>query len=598
MFNLPMLDVLLWTCAIAGSVWALIPPLFAALGLGSVRLVADEDPTAATPPDEDESGTARFEQLRSLGFRPLGTAIETVWFLAFIHWVKRFESRRLGTPDGKCFASLYRLSAYEPVRVCLSTITTGRGMVSTTMPGVGHETDEPTYVRAEVEECEAAELLARHKHNVARFVSERGLAVISETLEGYASVREKHTRSQWRKIGPLSVFLVVIFFVGGFFILPGLLCLDFLLWWFQGQGIARAVSLVFATAVYYVVVTWIWPRITARRRIERRQSKRKESLEDPCPAKPPAAELVRSAASRDPCPAEAPAAELFRSAARDAAIADAGERWLRPSAGVVLWIGALGFGHLCLIDAAAYALACWNGVVPVLTVAELCGRMAAYGVLLAAGFAISWLRHRRVAWHVGPDGIAVYHGDTLRRAFGWAEVVSLKVHRAVVIARLASRPFKERLQWPDREGAVWLREYARERLGDRMDGPESSGSMAEQRAEPSTCPTCTATLKKGALLCERCGTIHWSDMAPFLLGSLFVMGVGALALWGSYLIAWPVVSGMVFVLGLGILAIFGTAFIAVLADIGRARQLGSSWRRKGALTRTDGNGDIQDGPGQ
>jgi hypothetical protein len=129
-------------------------------------------------------------------------------------------------------------------------------------------------------------------------------------------------------------------------------------------------------------------------------------------------------------------------------------------------------------------------------------------------------------------------------------------------------------------------------------GPESSGSMAEQRAEPSTCPTCTAPRKDGLLFCKRCGTMNQLEMASLQFVVILFLGLGALALWGSYSIASPVLSWMVFVLGLVLLGFFGLAFIVNQSALVRASQLASSWRRTGSLTRTGGNGDIQDGPGQ
>src|SRR5208283_4559614 len=81
-------------------------------------------------------------------------------------------------------------------------------------------------------------------------------------------------------------------------------------------------------------------------------------------------------------------------------------------------------------------------------------------------YTITWLATRRVAWRVGPEGIAVYRGNELRRSFGWAEIVSLLAWPAGF--RLSSPPFTEQLQWPEKEGAAWLRGYARERLGDRI----------------------------------------------------------------------------------------------------------------------------------
>src|SRR5262249_44671503 len=111
-------------------------------------------------------------------------------------------------------------------------------------------------------------------------------------------------------------------------------------------------------------------------------------------------------------------------------MADGGERWLRPSARTVLRICARAVGWIWLLLATACAVVWWHHGILDNRVAELFGQMAGCGVLLATLFAIDWLWRRRVAWRVGPEGIAVYHGNELRRSFGWAEVVSLEVHRA------------------------------------------------------------------------------------------------------------------------------------------------------------------------
>jgi len=152
------------------------------------------------------------------------------------------------------------------------------------------------------------------------------------------------------------------------------------------------------------------------------------------------------------------------------AMADGGERWLRPNARTLLRICVRGVGRLLLLLGIALPVMWWHYGILDARVAQWFGLMAAAGVLLVTLFAIDWLWCRRVAWRVGPEGIAVYHGDKLRRSFGWAEVMSLQVLRAAVIARLASSPHKQRLQWPEKEGAAWLRDYARQRLGDRVGG--------------------------------------------------------------------------------------------------------------------------------
>jgi hypothetical protein len=119
------------------------------------------------------------------------------------------------------------------------------------------------------------------------------------------------------------------------------------------------------------------------------------------------------------------------------------------------------------------------------------------------------------------------------------------------------------------------------------DGTGSSESTAEQDAEPFVCPTCTAPLKKGLLFCKRCGTLKWPDTVGTLVVGLLFVGLGALTLWGSYYIASTVASWIVYVLGTGIMAICAATDVAIVTDIGRAKQLASSWRRNGSL---DGNG--------
>jgi hypothetical protein len=151
-------------------------------------------------------------------------------------------------------------------------------------------------------------------------------------------------------------------------------------------------------------------------------------------------------------------------------MADGGERWLRPNARTLLRILARGVVHLWLILTVVCAVVWWHNGILDNKVGALFGQMTACGILLATLFGLDWLWRRRVAWRVGPVGITVYQGNKLRRSFGWAQVVFLQVHRAAVIARLASPPFKERLQWPEREEAAWLREYARERIRDRTGG--------------------------------------------------------------------------------------------------------------------------------
>jgi hypothetical protein len=151
-------------------------------------------------------------------------------------------------------------------------------------------------------------------------------------------------------------------------------------------------------------------------------------------------------------------------------MAEASEKWLRPNVRPLLRLGALSAGRVGLILTVIYAVMWWNGV-PHITVADWLEGMAMCWCALAPLFAIFWFGTRHISWRVGPEGIAVYHGDKLRRSFGWADVVSLQVLRATVIARLASQPVNVRLYWPEKEQAAWLRGYAHQRLADRTGGP-------------------------------------------------------------------------------------------------------------------------------
>jgi hypothetical protein len=141
----------------------------------------------------------------------------------------------------------------------------------------------------------------------------------------------------------------------------------------------------------------------------------------------------------------------------------------------------------------------------------------------------------------------------------------------------------------------WLMpEYDKRRAGQTAVQPSSptavlgsSESMLEQGAEPFLCPTCTAALKKGALFCERCGTIKWVDAVGTLAAGLLFVGLGALVVWGSLSLTSKVGAWMVYILGACILALCAAAYVMIFLDLARARELASSWRRSGSL---DGNG--------
>src|SRR5262245_44699239 len=142
-----LFDTVLICLAATSAAWTLGPFILSGFGLGWVHFNVSEDPADAVLRPGDEIGRQRFEQLQALGFEPVGAVTESAWLLYKIHWVKRITVRCLAMRDGKCFAALYRLTPYEPVRVSLTTITTDRGMVQTAMPGVGNEHHDERMLR-------------------------------------------------------------------------------------------------------------------------------------------------------------------------------------------------------------------------------------------------------------------------------------------------------------------------------------------------------------------------------------------------------------------------------------------------------------------
>jgi hypothetical protein len=84
--------------------------------------------------------------------------------------------------------------------------------------------------------------------------------------------------------------------------------------------------------------------------------------------------------------------------------------------------------------------------------------------LLAAMSGLSWLVDARAAWLVGPSGVEVYRGGTLRRTIRWEEFNSLRVKLIAAHATLKKRPYVEHLYWLARTDSTWLEEFAREHL--------------------------------------------------------------------------------------------------------------------------------------
>jgi hypothetical protein len=215
MLDRQIVDTVLLVVAILGAVWVLTPVVMFATGQTRFRILVSEQPDAAEPTDDDADYVRRYQQFRELGFRPVGTTIETCWFINPIKWYRKSlrPLRWLATPDGRYLASFHRLIPTEPVRFGIVTLLSEEGMVRTTCPGVGRHRLEGHRLRIEVPNVEPAELFAQHQEHVASFCQAHGLAVRSATLRDAAAMEETNTRQLLPKLGAKLYKIPFSFFV-------------------------------------------------------------------------------------------------------------------------------------------------------------------------------------------------------------------------------------------------------------------------------------------------------------------------------------------------------------------------------------------------
>jgi len=60
-----------------------------ALGFTRVKFLVNDDPAYAEPSADDPDYIRRCRQFRQLGFQPVGTVDETVWFINPIKWYRQ-----------------------------------------------------------------------------------------------------------------------------------------------------------------------------------------------------------------------------------------------------------------------------------------------------------------------------------------------------------------------------------------------------------------------------------------------------------------------------------------------------------------------------
>ena len=174
---------MLWVLAGLGVLWVVLPIVMYHLGRTTIRNEIFPGPERAVPRGWDRSYARAFREFTALGFQPVGSTIETTWFLTPMNWRKQFpEAHWLISPDGATFVACYRVLFIENVRLALHSMNDRGGMMMTVSPGAKVHVDPGgADRRLEVPRMDAAALVARHQAEVSAFCQAHAWSVVPAT---------------------------------------------------------------------------------------------------------------------------------------------------------------------------------------------------------------------------------------------------------------------------------------------------------------------------------------------------------------------------------------------------------------------------------
>ena len=176
--------IVLWVLAGLGVSWVVLPIIMYHLGRTTIRNEIFPGPERALPRKRDRSYERAFEEFTALGFQPVGSTVETTWFVTPMNWRKQFpEARWLISPDGATFLACYRVLAIENVRLALHSMNDRGGIMVTASPGAMVRVEPGGGDRRlEVPRMDGAALVARHQAEVSAFCHDRAWSVVPATL--------------------------------------------------------------------------------------------------------------------------------------------------------------------------------------------------------------------------------------------------------------------------------------------------------------------------------------------------------------------------------------------------------------------------------
>lgn len=196
---------LLWCAAGLAAAWVFLPKLLVVLGQTRCISTLVGGPESARPTGDDPQYADLFETLTDLGFAPLGSRVESSWFLPTRLYRKGPAGRIFATAERDCFASVYRLFVGDRWHVTFCTVFTDDSLASTSNHMANLRIDQEGYLRWGCPSPDLAEVLQRHRRVAEDYRAADARTVDHPDLEGACEAIRYHSERYLRRRGPALV---------------------------------------------------------------------------------------------------------------------------------------------------------------------------------------------------------------------------------------------------------------------------------------------------------------------------------------------------------------------------------------------------------
>jgi hypothetical protein len=240
---------LLWLVAGAIALWMVLPAVLSALGVTFRQSVIDDDAAALEPSGNDAEYVDLFNQLRRLGFEPVGRRSTRCWFFLH-HWYRSFLSGVFAAPKGDAFAVAYKLWAWDRWRLYFVTPFSDGAIVETANQIERFRIDEPGHLRWGLATPDRALLLERHRDVCRDFAAAGSRTVSVLPADEVNRLLVHHESRHFRKRDRFTGLMFMSLWLCSLFLGLPLLC------WFAGTTTSLLPISIIAWA-------FLWPAFQA-----------------------------------------------------------------------------------------------------------------------------------------------------------------------------------------------------------------------------------------------------------------------------------------------------------------------------------------------